>query len=481
MNVLAVASPSLIGETVGGAKQREPVVGDGAPRNVGLGSGRFLVLAVATLPLFFLPNPALGSEGVFLVAKLSWLALVIVPASLWTGRRMMFSAQGIRILLLPTLLVGWMFAGALTHAHPMLSVIGRTERLDGALPHLGLLITAFGGASLVGHGQRRPLGRALAISGALIATLMILQRFGVVGNLADPTQSLTLAEMPGATVGNRGYAACLVAALIPFVLEQARSTPRRARWWIVAAFLMGVAVGFAWSRGATVAALAGIVLYAARSKKPCASGVAHCGIVLLGLLIGSLTSSTALGADSAHSDRAHAFSVADSGRKPLYLASLWGVARHPVTGYGAGGVLRAMQDAKPATVLRWAGLPTAGARRSSESNDRLLVLLYDKPDGTVGRYDNITTKVHNEPLDYAISYGVPAAVLATLTFFVALWRSRLDPTLFAAIGAFVVGLLTWPQVMRTAPVLWCLLGVALALRSTSQATRPEKSDVTIGT
>lgn len=465
-----VSARSLIGATVAGGQQNELVVAGhrSSPKEV-VEPGRFLALSVAALPLFFVPNPSVGGEAVFLVAKLIWMVVVIVPASVWLGRRLIFSTQGIRLLALPALLVSWMFAVSALHAHPMLSIVGRTERLDGALPHLGLVITAFGGAALVGHGRRLLLGRALAVSGALVAALMVLQRFGALGNLADPTKSITLADMPGATIGNRGYAACFVAGLVPFVLEQAR-VPRRWRClWVAAALMMGLAVGFAWTRGATVAAVAGIVVYVARSKQR-RSAVAVSGIVLVGLVVGSLTSASALGSGEVGADRAHVFSAADSGRKPLYLASLWGILRRPLTGYGAGGVLRALEDAPPATVLRWAGLPAAEAVRSSESNEQHLVLLSAKPDGSVNRYDNMTTKVHNELLDYAVSYGVPAAFLAALTIFVALWRSRSDPVLFGAISAFVAGLFTWPQVMRTAPVVWCLLGAALALNGLQSTT-----------
>ncbi len=431
------------------------------PKPAGAGRGGLLVAAVAAIPLVFLPNGSLGGETVFLVPKLCWLALVIVPGALWLARR---STVSLRALAVPAGLVAWMFAVSMFHQRPGVSVFGRAERLDGALPHLGLLIAALGGAALLASGQRMSLGRALAVSGTAVAAIVILQRVGVIGNLTDPGASITLADMPGATIGNRGYAACLVAGLLPFALEQSMTTVRsRSRFWAATGFLMAVAVGLAWTRGASVAALAGLLVFVVSQRNHRCRAVVASTAAVAGLLLGSLTSASALGTEGASADRAHAFSAADSGRKPLYAASVWGIRHQPLIGYGAGGVLRAMQAVPPATVLGWAGLPARNAHRAAESNDQHLVLLSTSPNGTANRYDNITTKAHNELLDYAVSYGLPAAALAALTMALALWRSRRDPALCGAITAFAVGLLTWPQVMRTAPVLWCLLGLALAM------------------
>ena len=432
-----------------------------APKPPRAGRGGFLVAAVAAIPLVFLPSGSLGGETVFLVPKLCWLAFVVVPGALWLARR---SIVSLRPLAIPAALVAWMFAASAFHPHRAISVFGRAERLDGALPHLGLLIAALGGAALLASGQRVSLGRALAATGTALAAIVILQRFGVIGNLTDPGASITLADMPGATIGNRGYAACLVAGLLPFALEQAMTTVRtRSRSWAASGFSMAVAVGLAWTRGASVAAVAGLAVFAISQRNRRGRAVLASTLALAGLLLGSLTSASALGHNAETADRAHAFSAADSGRKPLYAASVWGIRHQPMIGYGGGGVLRAMQALPPATVLTWAGLPTRDAQRSVESNDQRLVLLSTNPNGTPSRYENITTKAHNELLDYAVSYGLPAAVLAALTMAMALWRSRRDAALCGAITAFAVGLLTWPQVMRTAPVLWCLLGLALAM------------------
>ena len=192
-------------------------------------------------------------------------------------------------------------------------------------------------------------------------------------------------------------------------------------------------------------------------------------IAAAGLILGTLTSESALGAGQ--SNGVHAFSAADSGRKPLYAASLWGIRRQPLVGLGAGGVLRALNAVPPETALGWAGLPAANARRSPEATDERLVLLSSDSEGRPVRYDNITTKAHNELLDYAVSYGLPAAVLAASTLALALWRSRSQPAVFGALTAFALGLLTWPQVMRTAPVVWALLGVGLAT-CVRKPTRP---------
>lgn len=420
--------------------------------------GNFLIVALAVLPIFVIPSRSLGAESVFLLPKLYWLAFVLVPASIVAATR---SGIRWRSIVLPTALVGWMFAASMAHPTISTSLLGRAERLDGAVSHLGLLLCAIGGVALLTLGRRASLVRALAISGTLVAVIVIAQRFGL-GNLANAERSIILADMPGATIGNRGYAACVLAGLLPLALTQAcrPATSRPDPRWIAAALAMGVAVGFGWTRGASVAALGGIAAFVA-----CSSGArknaAFVGLIAAaGVIVGTLTSQSALRAGS--SEGVHAFSAADSGRKPLYAASFWGIRQQPFVGLGAGGVLRALNSAPPKTVLTWAGLPTINARRSPEATNERLVLLSEDNEGRPVRYDNITTKAHNELLDYAVSYGVPAAVLAALTLGLALWRSRSDPAVFGALTAFSLGLLTWPQVMRTAPVIWAILGVALA-------------------
>ena len=72
-------------------------------------------------------------------------------------------------------------------------------------------------------------------------------------------------------------------------------------------------------------------------------------------------------------------------------------------------------------------------------------------------------KVHNEYLDYALTYGVPAALLFMAVLGRAIWSSRLvAPGMAAALIAYGVYLATWPEIIRFAPLAWFLLGVALA-------------------
>jgi O-antigen ligase len=227
--------------------------------------------------------------------------------------------------------------------------------------------------------------------------------------------------------------------------------------WILAMFISALAIGFGWSRGATLAAIVGLVVFVVAS-----AGQRRRAAVLAAIAIGMLAIGTAFSDPGDGSSAARTFSAVDSGRTPLYRAAVRGVQHRPVFGLGAGGVLTALQRTPPNEVLRWVGMPATAAIRSARSTPRLLVIDYTVADGTRQQYLNITTKVHNELLDYAVSYGLPAALLAAAMFLTALWRSRTNPALVASLAAFAAGLMTWPQVMRTAPILWAFLGLALA-------------------
>lgn len=425
--------------------------------------GVFLV-ALAVLPLIVLPDSSLGGESVFLVPKLAWLAVVMAPAALalaWRG--------GVRVrpLVAPALLLGWMFVASFAHDDTWRSLAGRVERYDGAFAHVGLLVCALGGSALSAHGRRRSLGSALAVSGLIVSLVSVAQRVGLVPSLATQRKSILLVDMPGSLIGNRGYTACFVAAMLPFVMERAlvaRGRPRIA--WSGGVVVCALAIGLGWTRGASLAAIAAAVAFVVTSRGTRSRAASLAAIAAVGLVIGTVSVPSEGDASAGRS-----FSSSDSGRGVLYRASLTGISNSPVFGLGAGGVLRAIFDAPPATVLRWAHIDATNARVDPTSTAGHLIITGSGRDGSAVRYENITTKSHNELLDYAVSYGLPAALLAATTFVLALFRARRDAALFASLIGSAAGLLTWPQVMRTAPVLWVVLGFALSqLRTTSPST-----------
>ncbi|MFC6661856.1 hypothetical protein [Deinococcus multiflagellatus] len=72
------------------------------------------------------------------------------------------------------------------------------------------------------------------------------------------------------------------------------------------------------------------------------------------------------------------------------------------------------------------------------------------------------SKVHNEFLDYALTFGVPAALLFFLIIFTGVSRNMADVLgLSATLISYGVYLTTWPEIVRFAPLAWFILGVAL--------------------
>ena len=440
--------------------------------------GGILLFGLALLPLVVLPDSSLGGESVFLVPKLMWLAVVLVPAALALAWR---SPLRIRVLCGPALLVGWMLVASLAHDDPWRSLAGRVERYDGALAHLGLLACALGGATLAAYGRRRSLGFALALSGLIVSLVSVAQRVGAFPNLASQRRSILLVDRPSSLIGNRGYTACFVAAMLPFVMERGLVTRGRTRVaWSASVAVCALAIGLGWTRGASLAAVAATVALVATSRGTRTRAAVLAAIAAVGLVVGTASVPTEGGGSAGRS-----FSSSDSGRSVLYRASLNGIADNPVFGLGAGGVLHALFDAPPATVLRWAHVDASDPRLDPASTPGHLIITGSSSDGSEVRYENITTKSHNELLDYAVSYGLPAALFAARTFVLALFRARRDAAVFASLIGAAVGLLTWPQVMRTAPILWAVLGFALSLRkpespSTEQFVQDEFGDLVDG-
>ena len=425
-------------------------------------TGWFLVLAFVGLPLVFLPRSSFGGEAVFLWPKVAWLFAVIVPSAFLAVRG---SGLRVRPLALPLGLVIWMLLASSFHADPWRSILGRSERLDGVLGHVGLLVALAGGAALGARGLGSRLLSAVGAVGGLVGLGSVLQRFGIVRALADQRQSFLLVDLPSSTIGNRGYAACFLAATLPLALWRA-AMPGSRRRWIVASNISALAIGFGWSRGATLAAVVGVIVFIVASVGHRRRAAAMALLAVVGLAVGTVFSDPGDG-----SSKARTFSATDSGRTPLYRAAAQGISAHPFVGLGAGGVLRALSIAEPADVLAWAGVRATEVSRSARSTPQLLVIDYTAVDGSRQQYLNITTKVHNELVDYAVSYGLPATLLAAATFLVALWRSRANAALVASLAAFAAGLLTWPQVMRTAPILWAFLGLALTASGISTTSR----------
>ncbi len=435
--------------------------------------GSAFLFGLVLLPLVVLPDSSLGGESVFLVPKLMWLGVVLVPSALALAWG---SGVRSRALVAPALLVGWMFVASLAHDDTWRSLAGRVERYDGALAHLGLLVCALGGAALAAHGRRRSLGTALALSGLLVSLVSVTQRVGLVPALASPRKSILLVDMPSSLIGNRGYTACFVAAMLPFVMERGLLTRGRPRIaWYASVAVCALAIGLGWTRGASLAAIGAAIAFVVTSRGVRTRAAALAAVAAVGLIIGTILVPTEGGGSAGRS-----LSSSDSGRSVLYRASLVGISDSPVFGLGAGGVLHALSDAPPDTVLRWAHIDASDARVDPASNPGHVIITATASGGDAVRYENITTKSHNEPLDYAVSYGLPAALLALATFALALLRARRDAALFASLIGAAVAMLTWPQVMRTAPVLWAVLGFALSQRRGASPTTEQFMEHQLG-
>jgi len=86
-----------------------------------------------------------------------------------------------------------------------------------------------------------------------------------------------------------------------------------------------------------------------------------------------------------------------------------------------------------------------------------------------------TNAVHNEYLEYAFTYGLPAAAAFVSLFVIGIWRSwRHVPWATASLASYLIYLFTWPETIRFAPLAWAVLGIALASVAGRIPTSTEK-------
>jgi len=102
-------------------------------------------------------------------------------------------------------------------------------------------------------------------------------------------------------------------------------------------------------------------------------------------------------------------------------------------------------------------------RKINASDKEFPVFFINHSDGKLEQIGLKTDKVHNEYLDYALTYGIPAALIFIFILGSAIWKSRFSaPGLSAGLIAYAAYLFTWPEIVRFAPIAWFMMGLALA-------------------
>lgn len=467
-----------------------PVVEPVRPENrLRVTQGRFssaialLLVTLFSLPLIIDPRIFLSFDDTYLVPRLYWLYGAVLPASLlvlfnWTTRWHGLRPWGIVLLGM----LGWLTLGAVAHGSNWAQWWGNPDRADGVLMHVlyGLLALAGWRWATQDSGWQFKLTLAALLGGGLTALTSVLQQLHLMGVPNGNALTGVSATPFGGTLGNRGYMGGAMALMLPlglWGLGQFKDLPRLLPWAIGANVLMVWALLGSNTRGAWLAGAGAVAMWWWLSRRQRPRGWK---VSLLGGLALFATTAYAFSFSQSSTSNVREFGRGDagitgsSGRKVLWNSALIGIQQKPLLGWGAGGLYRVMNTRSPEVLFQESGLQ--GQRISGFLNKRpeqAPLIQFRYPGGRPQFMPLNINKVHNEYLDYALTYGLPAAVLFVGLLMAGMWQSAwAAPGICGALVGYALYLMTWPDVIRFAPIAWFILGIALAQRYSPSDLHP---------
>jgi O-antigen ligase len=426
------------------------------------GSALLFLLALFGLPLIINPVVSLNFNDVFLSIKAVWALAVIFPAAAYLVYRS-WGRVDKQAALVGAFLLGWMVVASLVNGRGWLTLTGAPNRLQGLPVYLTYGLVAL--AAYLWSRRDAQAGeqfvRVLSWLAVPLGVYVALQYYGFAGVISGNATSGVAATIAGATLGQRGYLAGCLALLLPMVATFAS----RSRWGLLCLFLTGFSLTASLTRGALLAAAIAYALWFIQGN---ARQYAVHATLLLGLLapLPHLTAGQASLRDFGTGAGQQQLSD-DSARSPLWNTAFYGIRLRPLFGWGTGQLFNAMAQRSDGELLRELKVPL------SKQNVSRLPRMEDTPinwrlSGGGERARQVTeptNAVHNEYLEYAFTFGIPAALAFCalyLTGFLRAWKRV--PWAAASLAAYLVYLLTWPETVRFAPLAWAILGLALASR-----------------
>ncbi|WP_084473400.1 O-antigen ligase family protein [Deinococcus ficus] len=422
-----------------------------------------LLVALAGLVLIINPVITLNFDEIFLHPKVLWTYAVLLPCTLlvlWEHRTSWSTLRGWPAAT-ATALLCWMLSAALTHPQPGLNFWGASDRADGVLMHvIYALLLLSGLLAWQKEALRQNIIRGLQVTTLLLALSSLAQQLHlwlVPG--AGSTQGVS-ASLAGGTLGNQGYMGGALALLLPLIVGHRFHSDRLTRCVTV---ITTWAVTGTDTRGVWLAALAGLACLWVWQRTQLTWKT--WSAVSTGILLSVLTT-LVLGNQSRFDDPA--LLGQGSGRALLWTSALDGIRAAPVFGGPPPALWNALAQRPPENVLAEMG------ESNLQSLEPLPRLAHQPPRYRIRRADGqgaIVTasinKVHNEYLDYALTYGVPAALLFLGLIGGCIGTGRRAATVVTAgVVAYAVYLLTWPEVIRFAPLAWFMMGIAASPLST---------------
>ncbi len=435
---------------------------------------KLLLLGLILLPLLINPVVSLSFDEIYLWPKLWWLYGVVFPSAavvIWSGRVALKNRNAHPLLLLLAAFSGWLVLSALFSGNRLVNWWGPQDRADGVVMHILYVVVLLSGWVLAHQqGVRARVLTGLTIGGILLAVWSLAQQLGLIGVIGEGAFQGILATPAGGPMGQRGYMGGLLALLLPLAIITAGRT--RMRWWAFAGVvLITWALAGTYTRGAWLAGLAGAGWLAVWSWRVLPKRV------WLAVPLGLCLFASTFAMREPIRDFNGAKGLLDgSQRTILWNSAFYGIGQRPIFGWGAPAVWRVINTRPVNEVLLEQEVKgVMSAKRLSLAANEMPAISVSFSDGKRDVVQTPVDKVHNEYMDYALTYGLPAALLFTVLLTWAIWSGRtFAPGFSAGLVAYAVYLLTWPEIIRFAPIAWFMMGICLVLgqRDTVHTSKP---------
>ena len=434
-----------------------------------LSSGGLFLFALFLLPLLINPVVSLNFNDVFLNVKVIWTLVIILPSAaylIWNNFRPLDS---LTVKLVGGWL-GWLILAGLLSGRGWLLATGAPNRLQGLPIYLTYALTAL--ASYCWSRNVPQAGEQLlkALSWLMVplGIYVILQYYGVAGVISANAFNGVEATVAGATLGNRGYLAGCIAMLLPL----AAAFASRSRVGLLCMFFAGFSLTASQTRGAILAAVIAYVLWMLQGNAR--KYLLHTAL-LLGLLLPLIPLTTDQASLRGFGSGTGEQELTDgSGRAPLWHTAVYGIELRPLFGWGPGQLLDVMAARSDSALLRELKILPSNRTFLRLPRSKGTLLAWRSVDANKAkRISQTVNAVHNEYLEYAFTYGVPAALLFLTLFLVGIMRAwKRVPWAVASLAAYLTYLLTWPETVRFAPLAWAVLGIALASSQSIKLNQP---------
>lgn len=422
------------------------------------------------LPLIINPNIFESFDQTYLYPRLWWIYVVILPSVLLMLFNWSSPWKGVRPpLTIVLILIAWLTITTLLNRAGWAGWWGQLDRADGVLMHMlyALVLLAGWRWAKQDHKWQQKLGIAILIGGSLLALTNILQQLHLMGVPNGNAFTGVTATLFGGTLGNRGYLGGAMALLLPFTIYQAGQVRIHSNLYALGVLLMSWALWGSFTRAAWLAGLLGLLGLLAFRVPWRIWGAVAVGFILWG---GTTFFHTWGGTTFSHAtDLLNAKvsqGIADnSGRTILWKSALYGIKEKPLFGWGTPALIKTFHVRPLPDLMQERGI------QNIKSFEELPLDPNNFPSVRVihqdGKRENImlasVNKVHNEYMDYALTYGIPAALcfVALLTW--AIWSSRLSaPGISTSLLAYAFYIFLWPEIIRFAPIAWLMMGIALS-------------------